>query len=268
MGRDIKRWAVEPDDNWLIQIESSENKLHPWSGLDALEAEEAFTRSYPAIAKHLFKYKEELKKRTDHGRYYWELRSCDYWDAFDKPKLFAPEIQNSVQYAPDVLGYRCINKACIIVHDHWQYLSGILNSPTSWWFSQQIFTSKQGGFFEFTRQFLFQIPIPKAEPSQRSQIEVIVKTLLSGRLDNRLEQLLNGFVYELFFKEDLHARNLTLFAEAEKAGLGALSGLEGPALLHAAAEFADRVFSPTHPLYAMLFDLQALDVVRIIEGSE
>ncbi len=37
-----------------------------------------------------------------------------------------------------------------------------------------------------------------------------------GPTDTRLEQLLNGFVYELFFKDDLHARGLTLFDEADR----------------------------------------------------
>jgi adenine-specific DNA-methyltransferase len=68
--------------------------------------------------------------------------------------------------------------------------------------------------------------------------------------------------------DDLHARGLTLFDEAERAGLDKLAGLEGAELVKAAQEFTDRVFQPSHPLYGMLFDLQALDVVRIIEGKE
>jgi hypothetical protein len=31
---------------------------------------------------------------------------------------------------------------------------------------------------------------------------------------------------------------------------------------------AERIFATSHPLYAMLFDLQVLDVVRTIEGRE
>lgn len=40
------------------------------------------------------------------------------------------------------------------------------------------------------------------------------------------------------------------------------------ALATAANELAERIFATSHPIYAMLFDLQALDVVRIIEGRE
>ncbi len=38
--------------------------------------------------------------------------------------------------------------------------------------------------------------------------------------------------------------------------------------MKAALDFADRIFQPSHALYGMLFDLQALDAVRIVEGKE
>ncbi|MEA1979036.1 MAG: Eco57I restriction-modification methylase domain-containing protein, partial [Chloroflexota bacterium] len=48
-GRDVKRWRVDFADQYLIKIESSENKKHPWSGKD--NAEEVFASIYPAIHK-------------------------------------------------------------------------------------------------------------------------------------------------------------------------------------------------------------------------
>lgn len=35
-----------------------------------------------------------------------------------------------------------------------------------------------------------------------------------------------------------------------------------------AEALAERIFTNSHPIYAMLFDLQALDVVRIIEARD
>ncbi|MDN5850953.1 MAG: hypothetical protein L0H63_15175 [Nitrococcus sp.] len=73
---------------------------------------------------------------------------------------------------------------------------------------------------------------------------------------------------ELFFPQELHVRKLQVFDEATKAGLSKLEGLKGKALAEAAGELAERIFAPSHPLYAMFFDLQAVDEVRIIEGEE
>ena len=94
-----------------------------------------------------------------------------------------------------------------------------------------------------------------------------VKAVLANP-DPRFEQLINGLVYELFFPEDLHKANIHLFAEAEKAGVGKLASLEGDKLVAAAGELAEKIFSTSHPIYSMLFDLQGLDVVRIIEGKD
>ncbi|WP_352456008.1 TaqI-like C-terminal specificity domain-containing protein [Mesorhizobium sp. M0040] len=204
------------------------------------------------------------------GSYKWyEIQdNVAYWQSFEKPKIFVPEIQGSAQYALDYDSFYCVNKASFIVHEDIEYIIGILNSALSWWITQHTFASKQGGFFEFTQQYVSQIPIPKAPKSQQALIETLVLAIIGNRDDNRLEQLLNGLVYELFFQTDLHARGLTLFDEAERAGLGQLAGLEGVVLVKAAEEFSNRVFVSSHPLYAMLFDLQALEVVRIIEGKE
>ena len=95
-------------------------------------------------------------------------------------------------------------------------------------------------------------------------VDLIVKTPIRARI----EQLLNGFVYELFFKDELRAKGLTIFAEAERAGLGRLAGLEGEALVKAATAFAATNLIPGAKLQTMLNDLQTLDTVRIIEGKE
>ena len=47
---------------------------------------------------------EPLRKRQDKGRFWWELRSCAYWDAFEKPKIFYQEIQFHPSYSLDSAG--------------------------------------------------------------------------------------------------------------------------------------------------------------------
>ncbi|MFM6209009.1 MAG: type II restriction endonuclease, partial [Planktothrix sp.] len=77
-GRDVKRWRVNFSEQYLIKIESSENKQHPWSGKPAKEAEKIFAKTYPAIYEHFKQFRERLIKRDDQGKYFWELRSCRY----------------------------------------------------------------------------------------------------------------------------------------------------------------------------------------------
>ncbi len=240
--------------------------------------------AYPAIKRHLEGYREKLEPKpsgwddqTDGkwegrkaGSYKWfEIQdNIAYWQEFDQPKIVVPAIQNKVDYAPDLSGFYSNDKTSIIVDRRWSYLLAVLNSPVSWWLTQQLFASKQGGFYEFKPMYVAEVPIPPSSDGQRLLIDGAVLAVVGGTSDSRLEQLLNGFVYELFFREDLHARGLTLFEEAERAGLGRLSGLEGPELLKAAESFAATHLIPGARLRTMLSDVATLDVVRIIEGRE
>lgn len=73
------------------------------------------------------------------------------------------------------------------------------------------------------------------------------------------ERLLNGLVYELFFPEELHAQNIRLFDACAAAGIKA--GMNAKAV-------AAAIFHPSHPIYGQLFELQTLQVVRLmIEGT-
>lgn len=266
-GRDIKRWRVEPQDLWLIRIESSENVTHPWTGLSDDEAEAVFAKSLPAIHLFMTAYRKELIKRYDQGKYFWELRSCAYWHAFEEPKIIIPAISDQPNAAFDIDGHYANNKATIFnTRAPWLALA-TLNSPISLWFARQNFATKQGGFFDFEPRYSGIFPIPRATKSEERQISNLARAVECAS-DNRLEQLLNGFVYELFFKDDLHARGLTLFDEAERAGLSKLTGLEGSGLVKAAESFAAIYLVPGATLRTMLSDVATLDAVRIIEGRE
>ena len=71
-----------------------------------------------------------------------------------------------------------------------------------------------------------------------------------------------------FFPEDLHTASIRLFDACEREHITRLATLQGEALQTEAEALAERIFSNSHPIYAMLFDLQALDVVRIIEERD
>lgn len=266
-GRDIKRWRVEPQDFWLIFTRR---------GIDI--------DAYPAVKHHLERYREKLEPKPlnwdeeengkwegrKSGTYNWfEIQdNIAYWTKFEQPKIIVPAIQNKVDYAPDLEGFYSNDKTSIIVDDRWTYLLAVLNSPVSWWLTQQFFASRQGGFYEFKPMYVAQVRIPSSSERKRDLVEGPVKAIVAGASDNRLEQLLNGLVYELFFKNDLHDRGLTLFDEAERAGLGKLCSLEGAELVRAAETFAATHLIHGARLRTMLSDLAALDVVRIIEGRE
>jgi type I restriction-modification system DNA methylase subunit len=266
-GANVERWYLEPTDTWIIFTKR---------GVD-IEA-------YPAIKKHLNKFREQLEPKPENwdesarglwpgrkaGSYKWfEIQdNVNYWQEFEAPKLLSTKISFKPSFCIDRNGNYPANTAyCIRTGDFANYLAVLLNSNVSEYYSRKTFLGKQGGFYEVQPDGLELFPVPDLSPTERGLMNDIDHSCVVSSNTN-FEQLLNGFVYELFFRVDLHAKGLTLFAEAEAAGLRRLQGLEGEALVKAAQAFAASHLTPGARLHTMLQDLQTLDVVRIIEGKE
>jgi hypothetical protein len=192
-GRDVKRWRLQSQDLWLIFTRR---------GIDI--------NLYPAIKKHLEGYKSRLCPGIPGGRkpgsYEWyEIQdNVAYWQEFKGPKIVIPAITNSVSYAIDDSGYFSNDKTSICMSDKLNYLLGLLNSSSGWWFICQIAATKQGGFYEFKPMYVSQVPIPPATQTQQSEIEDHVEKILALKKLNpdadvtALETEINQLVYKLY----------------------------------------------------------------------
>lgn len=277
-GGEIERWGHDYSQQHIIAISSGSNVKGgwPWSGKPEAEAERIFAKEYPLVSAHLSKWRTKLKKRTDKGQYWWELRSCEYWDAFDRVKLAYNETSAELHAFVDEEGY-CFNKTAFILlpEDPWTLAALMLSKPLDFYFRMR-FPSHgdafNGGRPQFRKDRMLTVPVPNMAPDQKVVLALMGKAITRSReagmpaVCNRLESLLNAFVYELFFPKELAARKLSPFAAAREAGLDALAGLEGEALARAADEWSAKLADPATKLYATLFDLQSIDAIRIIEG--
>lgn len=154
-GRDIKRYELPASDKYLILIPKGWTNERFDEGHDALGW---LKRNYPAIANHLLPYAEAAEKRYDKGEYWWELRACDYYPEFEKPKLFWPEIAGSARFALDMNGYYANNKTYLIPKAD-LYLLGLLNSSLLRLFIHSVCTDLQGNSFNFSAIFIERTPI-------------------------------------------------------------------------------------------------------------
>jgi hypothetical protein len=181
LGRDIKRYQPPDSERYLILIpkgwtrEKSKNSRSPWNWLK---------ENYPAIANHLQSFAEKAQKRYDKGEYWWELRACDYYEEFEKPKIIVPAIVKSASYAFDRAGFYSNDKTTIISTDD-LYLFGILNSKVSDLVMHSIASTKQGGYFEYKPMYITQLPIRTIDfnnPSEKAIHDKLV-SLVDRMLD-------------------------------------------------------------------------------------
>ncbi|MBD1858593.1 MULTISPECIES: Eco57I restriction-modification methylase domain-containing protein [Leptolyngbya] len=182
-GRDVKRWQVKFAEQYLIKIESSENKKHSWSGLVGNEAEKKFASTYPAIYERFLLFRDQLIRRDDQGRFYWELRSCKYWREFESSKIVYPNICSRNEFTWDEEGYFTNQKAFIISGSS-KYLLGVLNSKVAWWLFDKLLAKLQNGFYEPSAIFMKTVPIPQASPVDHNVISDLAQKCLDAKGQN------------------------------------------------------------------------------------
>lgn len=232
-GRDVKRWHTAFAEQYLIKIESSENKQHPWSGKPEHEAERAFARTYPAIHDWLMQFRDRLINRSDQGRYFWELRVCVYWQEFETPKILYPDIYEHQSFTIDTAGFFAGNTCYFIpTKEHW--LCALLNSQLIEWFYSQISNRIRGGYLRAFSDYMKQIPIPNASPAERQAIADLAQRCVEAQgrgpqiaqweaeIDARVAQLY-GLSEEEF--RYVLAGNNSLDEAAREAALRAYRGI-------------------------------------------
>ena len=154
-GRDIKRYQQPENDKYLILMPRGWTRERSSNAKDTLAW---LKENYPAIANHLLPFSEAAEKRYDKGEHWWELRACDYYDEFEKPKIIVPAIVRTASYAYDLSGIYSNDKTSIIPTDD-LYLLGILSSKVADIVIHSISSTKQGGYFEYKPMYVSQIPI-------------------------------------------------------------------------------------------------------------
>jgi len=198
-GRDIKRYQTPKVDKYLILIEKGQTNRQRAKMAPAVWLE----TTYPAVHSWLIPFESKAKIRGDKGDYWWELRSCDYYDAFKRNKISFPDIGIKVQAMYDKEGTYCVNTAYFIPEDD-KYLLAILNSATVLHFYASLSTAIRGGYLRFFKQYVEQIPIPVVSDTQRAKIELLVNKIIHAKATNptadtsALEAEIDRLVYGLY----------------------------------------------------------------------
>ena len=214
-GRDIKRYETPESDKHLIIIPKGFTNERAGSKSPA----KWFRDNYPAVANHLEQFKQKAEERYDKGDYYWELRACDYYDQFGKPKIIYQVFQVKPCFIWDEKGFYCNNSIWIIPTKD-KALIAILNSPLGWFLISKYCTQIQNGY-QLIYKYFEKIPIKVTNPKDKTEksihdeivanVEALLKlneALKDAKLQTRIDQLkqriehheqkVNALVYKLY----------------------------------------------------------------------
>ncbi|MCC7387306.1 MAG: Eco57I restriction-modification methylase domain-containing protein [Phycisphaerales bacterium] len=166
-GRDVARWNTT-GNAYLIALWSSENVPWPWASAGE-SAWRIFRAEYPALADWMAQHQTALQKRQDQGRYWWELRSCDYIASFGETKCVVQCIGYHSAWAWDESGSAINNKAYMVCGiDQW--VVGLLNSRVVWSLMWRDFPHMKDEAISVDGNCIADLPIPDIDERQKSAI--------------------------------------------------------------------------------------------------
>jgi len=172
-GEDLRPWYQEDAGRWLIAIPNQWTRTQFGSGLSEEDAWQHLQHRHSSLAAHLGPFANMARKRGDKGEYWWELRPCDYYDAFDQTKIFWPDIAKFPRFSWDESGAYSNDKGFLVVPEATSVL-GFLQSRALWLCISNLCVplGERAGIVRYQQkiQFISRLPIPDAPDAERTLI--------------------------------------------------------------------------------------------------
>ena len=264
-GQDLRRWHVDTPHQWLIFA-------HRGIAIN----------DYPAILKHLEKYREPLSKRKGKQKWYELPVSLGDTERFAQPKLVCPDTYNHQTFAVDTDGYY-YGKTSYLIPTEEKWLCGLLNSRTVEWFYSQVSNQLTIDPLRARSGYIQQIPIPDLTPTEKALIAKIVDYLiylqqqptinskdLAHARDHIMlryfERIIDGLVYEAYLAEDLHKGDKHFFQPLLEEQLPPIEDIKGDKM-EMLRNIFELLYERTHLVMRNLYYLSSVKAVRIVEGK-
>lgn len=184
-GDDVRKYFIDYKEKYLILTKIGVN-----------------ISEYPAIFNHLSTYKNQLETRYDKGKFWWELRACDYYDDFKKPKIIYGQFQQDNYFTPYSDEIYFGSNHYMIVLDDWEktlFVSTILNSKIYFYFMSNIAgvlgDAKKGGRIIAQKSHFINFVIPNANEVEIKELVHYATSMLT--LNEQSQQKKNTFLSRL-----------------------------------------------------------------------
>lgn len=203
-GEDLRPWYQEEEGRWLVRVPAGWTRSAAAGGrgwpcacpgeasadmsagqaqgqpLPEAAAWDIFRDQYPSVAGWLEPFAERARKRQDKGDYWWELRPCVYYDAFEAPKIIWPDISKIPRFSWDETGLYGNNTSYIAPSDCAGTV-GFLNSRAGWLLigATCLHNKFRGGLWEYRlfSQFMANVPVPLAILDDASPWDAIAQAV-------------------------------------------------------------------------------------------
>ncbi|OQX01975.1 MAG: hypothetical protein BWK73_44255 [Thiothrix lacustris] len=176
-GKDLKQWRAESRNLYLILFPKGWTREQIGSEIEPIDETTAWNwlkQQHPAICQTLEPFAVAGRKRTDKGDFWWEMRTCAYYDKYEEDKIIFAHFQDAPLYFFDRKRIYTNNRGYIFPNAGFFEL-GLLTSKVMWMVFTGMTSSIRGGFYEATTQNTNRFPIPDATDEQKTAIATLAE---------------------------------------------------------------------------------------------
>ncbi len=285
MGKDVHRYQPVKARNVVIFPYTIQD------GRASLMCGDYIEHNYPKGWKYLQRNRTPLgareRGRMVGNRFYAYIYPKNLTE-FETPKIVTPEIAFGCQMTLDDEGvnYHTTKVYSFILNPETKKSSrfylGLLNSQILWFFLSCTGYVLRGGYRTFKTEYLKPFPVAQSAPRQERLVETLVDYVLYLRALDKpnnidrasnlrvmtayFEQLIDALVYEMYFPEEFAASGKSpssLITQEHLPIIKELKGDKASSLL----DLFRRLYATDHPIRSMIFFLDTLEAVRVIEAK-
>ncbi|MCF7837428.1 MAG: Eco57I restriction-modification methylase domain-containing protein [Candidatus Marinimicrobia bacterium] len=207
-GRDIQRFQLADSGQFVILAKN---------GINVKD-------DYPDLYKHLDSFGTAFRSRGAKGRHWWNLRACDFYDDFKKPKIVWMELTDRPRFALCMEEIYCINTAYFMLPPEVldiRYLTGLLNSSVVEFYVKHQAETSGMGTCRWINNIVSEVPVPDAESEHCNLVSGLVSrvTEVKARDPNAdvavMEAEIDRLVYQLY---DLTPEEIAIVEGREGGG--------------------------------------------------
>jgi adenine-specific DNA-methyltransferase len=284
MGKDVHRYEPVSARNVVIfpyQILNGKVVLMPKSFI-----QDNFPLGWQYLKRNMHDLGERERGRM-HGEQFYSYIYPKNLTEFGTVKIMTPDICNGPQMTIDYTGnlyhtttiYSFAFKSDQPTNKY--YYLGLLNSHLLWYFISLTGTVLRGGYLRFKTEYLKPFPIASTTPGQEQCVATLVKYILylkalpepTDRDDKAkgkliiayFEQLIDGLLYEIYFPEEFSDAGKSICSLLSLDQIPPIEKIQGDKTIRLHKIF-EEIFNISHPVRQLIFFLDTIESVRIIEG--
>ena len=225
-GKDIRKYRYENSELYLINTHNGSKK----DDIPPINVKQ----NYPVIYEYLNSFGNSIKHRSDQGVHWTNLRNCAYLNEFEKPKLIWGNLNQYATFTVDLSGVFINAPANFLTAKSRDisiaYLGAVLNSKLTTLLMRKIGYERRGGYVEYKKVFVEQLPIPQINIERERPFEILVSYILflyelgekepinefvpNKHIVEVFEEVIDAMVLELYFEEDFKRENLSFIEYA------------------------------------------------------